>query len=135
MSSVNGPSAVDANVADTDLAPAIGTVHTPTPVHAPSQPVKVDPKPGVAVSVAVEAGANGALHVVPQSIPAGLLVTVPLPLPCLETVSIAPATSSAAATSSVPWPHNAFGAPLVPQTAVASGTGCAAAISALTVAA
>jgi hypothetical protein len=40
-----------------------------------------------AVSVTLEPTLKLALHVLPQLIPAGLLVTVPLPLPDLDTES------------------------------------------------
>ena len=40
-----------ANVAVTDLAAFMVTVHAPVPVHAPLQPVKVEPGAAVAVSV------------------------------------------------------------------------------------
>jgi hypothetical protein len=40
-----------ANVAVTDLLALMDTAHVPVPVHAPLQPVKVDPVTGVAVNV------------------------------------------------------------------------------------
>jgi hypothetical protein len=54
----------------------------------PLQPVKAEPALGVAVSVTAVALAKAAEHVVPQVIPAGELVTVPLPVPALLTVSV-----------------------------------------------
>ncbi|HTX52057.1 MAG TPA: hypothetical protein VMD08_01505 [Candidatus Baltobacteraceae bacterium] len=63
------------------------TVQGPVPLHPPPlQPVKVDPPLGVAVRVTIVPLAKPALQVAPQLIPAGLLVTVPLPLPLLLTV-------------------------------------------------
>jgi hypothetical protein len=50
---------------------------------SPVQPAKADPADGDAVSVTVLPALNDALQVAPQLIPAGLLVTVPLPLPAL----------------------------------------------------
>jgi hypothetical protein len=52
------------------------------------QPAKVLPLSAVAVRVTVALLENGAKQVLPQLIPAGSLVTVPLPAPALVTVSI-----------------------------------------------
>jgi hypothetical protein len=49
------------------------------PVHAPLKPEKVDPEAGLAVSVTLLPLLKPALQVVGQLMPAGLLVTVPLP--------------------------------------------------------
>jgi hypothetical protein len=58
------------------------------PLHtAPLQPVKMDPTLGVAVRVTTVPFTKLAAQVAPQSIPAGLLVTVPVPAPALVTVS------------------------------------------------
>jgi hypothetical protein len=54
----------------------------------PTQPVKVEPGAGTAVKVTAVPLANAAEHVVPQEIPAGLLVTVPVPVPVLLTDSV-----------------------------------------------
>ena len=54
----------------------------------PLQPVKVEPAAGVAVKVIVVPFAYAAMQVAPQEIPAGLLVTVPIPGPVLLTVSV-----------------------------------------------
>ena len=59
----------------------------PAPLHAPLQPEKVEPEPGVAVSVTLVPPAKGAPHDAPQSIPLGDEVTVPMPLPGLLTDS------------------------------------------------
>lgn len=53
---------------------------------APLQPVNVEPLAGVAVNVTVVPLAYDAKQVLPQLIPAGLLVTVPLPVPFNVTV-------------------------------------------------
>jgi len=75
-------------VAVTDAAPLIVTVQVPVPVQPPPlQPVKVEPAAGVAVSVTAVPLANEDEHVAPQEMPAGTLVTVPLPAPALDTVS------------------------------------------------
>lgn len=77
------------NVAVTDLLALITTVHVPVPLHPlPLQPAKVEPVAGLAVNVTEVPLVNGKLHVVPQSIPAGLLVTVPSPTPALVTVRV-----------------------------------------------
>jgi len=53
----------------------------------PVKPAKVDPEFGVAVSVTAVPLAKLALHVVPQVIPAGELVTDPAPVPAAATLS------------------------------------------------
>ncbi|MBK7001894.1 MAG: hypothetical protein IPH35_18575 [Rhodoferax sp.] len=74
-----------ANVAITLLAAVILTVQVPVPLHAPPQPAKLLPAAGVAASVTLVPLANAALHVLPQLMPAGALVTVPVPVPLLLT--------------------------------------------------
>ena len=65
------------------------TVQAPVPVQPPPlQPLKVEPVAGVAVRVTVLPLVKLTEHVVPQVIPAGELVTVPLPVPVLLTVSV-----------------------------------------------
>jgi hypothetical protein len=80
------PLAVE-NVALTACTALIVTVQVPVPVQAPFQPVNVDPVAGVAVKATAVPLANEARHVVPQEMLAGALVTVPLPVPDLVTVS------------------------------------------------
>jgi hypothetical protein len=64
------------------------TVHAPVPEQPPPlQPVKVEPGAGAAVKVTAVPLANAAEHVVPQEMPVGALVTVPVPVPALETVN------------------------------------------------
>ena len=57
------------------------------PVHAPDQPPKVEPTAGETVRVTVLFWLKLPVQVVPQSIPAGALVIVPLPVPVLLTVN------------------------------------------------
>jgi hypothetical protein len=71
-----------------------GRVHVvffPAGAQAPVQPPKVDPLDGVSVRVTVPAPGKEAEHVAPQLIPAGLLVTVPWPVPDFVTVKSAAA--------------------------------------------
>lgn len=75
------------NVAVSDLDELIVTAHAPVPVHAPLQPVNVEPAVGVSVMVTTVPLAKFAVHVPGQLIPAGLLVTVPVPFPAGVTVS------------------------------------------------
>ncbi len=57
----------------------------PVPVQPPPlQPVKVEPAAGVAVSVTTVPVGNAVEQVAPQVMPAGALVTVPLPVPALR---------------------------------------------------
>src|SRR6266850_340455 len=66
-----------AKVAVTEVAALIVTAQVPVPEQPPPlQPVKVEPAAGAAVRVRAVPLANGAAHVAPQSMPAGLLATV-----------------------------------------------------------
>jgi hypothetical protein len=56
------------------------------PLQAPPQPTKDEFAAAVAVSVTWVPGSKSALHVVPQLIPVGLLVTLPWPVPLKLTV-------------------------------------------------
>jgi hypothetical protein len=62
-------------------------VHVPVPVHAPVHPEKIEFAPGLAVSATDVPTVKLALHVSPQLMPAGALVTVPAPSPESVTVS------------------------------------------------
>jgi len=75
---------VRAKVAVTACACVMLTEHVPVPEHAPLQPVNVDPAAGLSVSTTVPL--NDAEQVAPQLIPAGALVTVPVPAPASVTV-------------------------------------------------
>jgi hypothetical protein len=76
---------VSVKVAVTVLAVVIETVHVAlVPVQPPpDQLVKVDPVAGVAVSTTLSLAANNAEQVVPQLMPAGAEVTLPVPVPAL----------------------------------------------------
>jgi len=88
------------NVAVTDLAALIVTVHVPVPVQAPLQPANVEPEAAAAVRVTEAPLLKFALQVVGQLIPAGLLVTVPPPVPASVTVSAKVPTLNVAVTDS-----------------------------------
>lgn len=65
------------------------TVQVPVPLQPPPlQPAKTEPPPGVAVKVTEVPELKDFEQVLPQSTPEGLLVTVPLPVPPLETVRV-----------------------------------------------
>jgi hypothetical protein len=67
----------------------IWTEQEPVPVQLPPlQPANADPAAGTAVSVTVVPPENDREQVVPQLMPLGLLVTVPLPVPFLVTCSV-----------------------------------------------
>src|SRR5580704_856341 len=66
--------------ADTLSAALIVTEQLPAPLQAPAQPIKLMPWAGVAVSVTCVPLLKLALHVDGQLMPAGLLVTEPLPV-------------------------------------------------------
>lgn len=84
-------------VAVTEVAAFRVTLQVVVPVHAPAQLTKVPPLEGVSVSVTAVPCAKVAVHVfvvelpdeleLEQLIPAGVLVTVPVPPPAVATVS------------------------------------------------
>jgi hypothetical protein len=75
-------------LAVTNRASSIVTVQAgAVPVQAPLQPEKTDPDADCAVSVTDVPAAKSAEHAWPQSIPAGLEVTVPAPSPMWVTAS------------------------------------------------
>jgi hypothetical protein len=76
------------NVAVTLLAASSVTKQLPVPVHAPLQPVKVEPVAGVALNATLVPPTKLELHDAPQSIPLGLEPTVPLPVPAFDTLSV-----------------------------------------------
>jgi hypothetical protein len=73
------------NVAVTDLAALIVTLHDPAPLQAPLQPAKVEPEPATSVRVTTVPLLKFALQVLGQVIPVGLLLTVPDPVPAKVT--------------------------------------------------
>jgi hypothetical protein len=66
-------------------AAAIVGKHVLVPEQESVQPEKCDPVAAIAFRVTLEPKTNGALQRSPQSIPAGVLVTVPRPVPVLAT--------------------------------------------------
>ena len=76
------------NVAVTERATSRVTVQVADePAQAPLQPVKLEPAAATAVSVTLAPFAKSSSQVAPHTMPAGLLVTEPLPVPALATVS------------------------------------------------
>ena len=73
------------NVAVTARAAVIDTVQVLVPVHAPLQPVNVEPLAAAAVSVTDVPLAKLALQVAPQLMPPVFDVTVPVPVPVFVT--------------------------------------------------
>ena len=69
----------------TEVAVLTVTVQVAVPVQAPLQPAKVEPGAGVAVKVSWVPAVTVSLQSEPQEIPAGELVTVPVPVPLLAT--------------------------------------------------
>jgi hypothetical protein len=63
------------------------SLHVDVPVHGPDHPKKVLPESGFAVNTTAVPLGKLAVQLPGQLIPAGLLVTVPAPLPALFTVS------------------------------------------------
>ncbi len=95
-------------LAVTSRASSIVTVQAgAVPVQAPLQPEKTDPDAACAVSVTDVPAAKSAEHAWPQSIPAGLEVTVPAPSPVWATASGKPdplPKSTTLPTRSIPEP-------------------------------
>jgi len=73
--------------ADTMVFALIVTLHAPVPVQPPDHPPKAEVDPGASLSVTTVPAGNEYWHDVPQLMPAGLLVTAPVPVPESFTVS------------------------------------------------
>lgn len=85
--SVTAGPPLELNVAVTALAALMVTEQVPVPEQAPVHPVNVEPVPAAAVKVTTVPLLKLALQVPGQLMPAGLLLTVPLPVPASVTVS------------------------------------------------
>ena len=81
------PAVPSSNVDVTVVLPAKVMSHVFRPVHGPDHPANVVPASGVAVNSTAVPLAKVAVQVCGQLIPAGELVTVPLPVPTSFTVS------------------------------------------------
>src|SRR4051794_16787758 len=81
------PSRWSVKVAETVCAALIATWQVDVPVQSPPQPENVEPVAGTAIRVTAAPWAKLAEHAAPQSIPAGLLVTLPAPSPAFVTAS------------------------------------------------
>jgi hypothetical protein len=87
---------VAAKVAVTELAALIVTLQAALPVHAPLQPEKASLVAGVSLSVTWLFCGKVAEHVVGQLIPAGVLVTIPVPAPAKVTDMVKDVVTAAA---------------------------------------
>jgi hypothetical protein len=74
-------------VALTDWDALIVTAHAPVPVHAPLQPLNVLPDAACALNVTAVPLLKLEEQVLPQLMPLGLLLIVPLPVPAVVVVS------------------------------------------------
>jgi hypothetical protein len=79
---------VEVKFAVADLLASIVIAQAPVPVQAPLHPVKVEFASAVAVKLTTVPLAYVAEQVAPQLIPAGELVTVPVPVPVRLTVRV-----------------------------------------------
>ncbi len=77
------------NVAVTEVAAVIATVHVPVPLHPPPlQPMNIEPVDADAVSVTAVPWLYASEQSEPHEIPPGDELTVPLPPPLLPTDSV-----------------------------------------------
>ena len=81
-------SPLGAKVAVTDVAAVMLTVQVPVPLHAPDQPENIELAFGAAVSTTLVAYVNDATQALPQLMPVGVEVTVPVPVPAFPTVRV-----------------------------------------------
>ena len=114
------------NVAVTDSAALIVTTQLPVPVQAPLHPPNVEPEFATCVNVTCDPAVKFAVQALGQVIPAGLLVTVPVPPPASVTfkanvvtvgLNVAVTVSDADGILNVqvvPDPVHAVGVPLHP---------------------
>ena len=118
------------NVAVTDVAAATVTTQVPVPEQPPPlQPEKSEVASPTALNVTTVPIAYGALQVDPQEIPAGVELTVPLPVPTFNTATPTTCATNAAVTDrawfivtmQVPEPEHA--PPHEPNIAPAPGLG------------
>jgi hypothetical protein len=89
-------------VALTERASDMLRVQLPVPEQAPDQPANLERAEATAVSVTAVPCPKACAQVAPQLIPAGLEVTVPLPLPALVSVSVLSLSNLAVAVWSAP---------------------------------
>jgi hypothetical protein len=84
-----GGDVFNVNVDVTVVATVIDTVHVPVLEQPPpDQPANVEVGSVAAVSVTLVPWLYVSAQSVPQLIPAGMLVTVPVPVPAFDTVSL-----------------------------------------------
>lgn len=76
------------NVAVTAMAALMVTAHAPVPEQAPLQPANPEPIAATGVRFTTVPWLKAVAQVLGQSIPAGLLVTEPVPVPVVLTVSV-----------------------------------------------
>jgi hypothetical protein len=86
------------NVAVALFAASIVTTQVSMPVQAPLHPANVEPVAGTAVSITWVPLATLSAQSAPQSIPPGLLVTVPEPVPALDMVRLNVSSANVAVT-------------------------------------
>lgn len=75
------------NVAVIEAAAFRVTLHVAVPEHAPDQPANAEPADALAASWTTAPELKLAVQTDPQLIPAGVLTTVPAPLPARDTAS------------------------------------------------
>ena len=86
------PELLEAKLATAVVAALAVKLQLPVPVQGPLQPVNVEPLAGVAVRLTAVPAATltvcVVVHVLPQARPLTLLVTLPDPVPCLDTATL-----------------------------------------------
>lgn len=80
------PTWLVSKVAVTALAAFMVTVQVPVPVQAPLQPAKLEPAAAVALRVTLVFSVKLEVQVLPQLIPAGVLLMAPPPVPAFVTL-------------------------------------------------
>ncbi len=117
------------NVAVTVVAALSVTVQVEVPLQPPpAQPTNSAPVSGVAVSVTMLSTANAALHWVPQLMPPGFEVTVPVAVPSRATVRFTVPGGPSVVSASMAWVPSGSAASTMPVN-VGSSTAQAATTS------